>query len=129
MEKDEDTDHKKAAPVKPDPTRIIFRRGERKDAVSDKRLFDVKPPRNTGPRVKLPKCVSMWKNPTSKVVSLEARMIHDRFKDIQHEVNTEMFLGLKSSLDEAERSCSQSTGEKSIRGEDKSADTREVLEK
>ncbi|CAD26172.2 hypothetical protein [Encephalitozoon cuniculi GB-M1] len=86
----------------PDPLRITYKRGakqSRKEAAVDKshkKAFGSKT------KIKLSKCVSMWKNPTSQIVSLEARIAHDRFKTIHPEINIRSFEELKSSLDSAE---------------------------
>lgn len=92
--------------VSPDPLKITCRRGTKKhgkEIVGDKagKLCKNKS------KVKLVKCVSMWKNPTSQIIPLEVRVAHDRFRSIQPEINLGRFGELKSSLDSVESLYSQ----------------------
>ncbi|AFN82635.1 hypothetical protein EROM_030160 [Encephalitozoon romaleae SJ-2008] len=104
--------------VSPDPLKITCKRGtkkHRKEGVGDKdkprKLYKNKS------KVKLVKCVSMWKNPTSQIIPLEMRVAHDRFRSIQPEINLGRFGELKSSLDSAEGLYSQETKKKAIKKE------------
>lgn len=111
--------------VKPDPTRITFRRGEKRSKQSADNV-PVPVPVKSRSKVKLSRCVSMWKNPISQVVSLETRMAYDRTKDVAQDVNVQQFVNLKSALDEAEQMCIQNSTDGI--GEDKQAEAEEVFE-
>ncbi|TBU20914.1 SKIP/SNW domain-containing protein [Hamiltosporidium tvaerminnensis] len=50
---------------------------------------------------KLPPCISMWKNPKSRIISLEKRMQHIP-KHPSLNINFEKFSRFKEALDEAE---------------------------
>jgi hypothetical protein len=85
--------------VKPDPLRVVCKRASRlKDEAAEGKRACIR----SKSKVKLFRCMSMWKNPTSQIVPLQARVVHDRFKTVRQEVNVEMFMNLKHSLDQAE---------------------------
>lgn len=87
----------------PDPLKITCRRRAKKsDGSRAAEPRDVAKPRSKS-RVKLLKCVSMWKNQTSQIVPLETRVVHNRFNSILPQVDMASFEELKSSLDREER--------------------------
>ncbi|ADM11161.1 uncharacterized protein Eint_030150 [Encephalitozoon intestinalis ATCC 50506] len=100
--------------VSPDPLKITCKRGIKKDQKEAPKDIKEKPFRNKS-KVKLFKCVSMWKNPTSQIISLESRIAHDRFRSIQPKINIKDFAELKSSLDNAEHLYSQDFAKRSIK--------------
>ncbi|KAG5858534.1 SKIP/SNW domain-containing protein [Encephalitozoon hellem] len=110
--------------VNPDPLKVTCKRGAKK---REKESSE----RNTGKicrsksRVKLLKCVSMWKNPMSQTISLEMRAAHDRFRSIQPEINLREFGELKSLLDNAEHHYSQDVKKKAI-GEESAEEPNEI---
>lgn len=102
---------RKTTPVKPDALRITFKRGDRSRVkVTHKEMCIAQKKLTNKSKVKLFKCISMWKNPTSQIVPLETRVVHNRFRDIKQDINTKMFFELKSALDNAEHLCSQMKG-------------------
>lgn len=129
LRKTQDGKYRRVTSVKQDPLKVFFTRGSRKEEAAEemKAPVRVRVPRNKS-KVKLFRCVSMWNNPTSQAVSLETRMVHNRFQDAMQEINAEMFFDLKSSLDEAELLCSGSKSIRSIEGEDKPVKIEEIVE-
>ncbi|KAM0672556.1 hypothetical protein CWI42_030290 [Ordospora colligata] len=93
-----DTENKQMI-VKPDPLRVVCKRiSKQKNMVREDKRMLIK----NKSKVKLFKCMSMWKNPTSQIVPLQTRVVHDRFKTVHQEINIEMFMNLKYSLDQIE---------------------------
>jgi hypothetical protein len=85
--------------VNQDPTRITFNRRCRKEKnvlkESGRRIRRLGGKSN----VRISKCISMWKNPIGKSISLEMRMLNARFRDLDEEINLNAFMKLKYSLD------------------------------